>query len=76
VSAYESKAVWAKAELELSNARCAEVVAWEDAKRKKVVDLKKAMEVLRLENSALEAKKVFLKDELLTQQGNIVLMLG
>ena len=44
--------------------------------RKKVAKLEKAMEALRLENSALEAKKVSMEDEFLTQQGNIVLLLG
>jgi len=51
-------------------------MARDDAERKKVTELEKAMEVLRLENSTLEPKKVSLKDKLLTQQGNIVLMLG
>ena len=48
----------------------------EEVDRKKVVELEKAMEALRLENSALEAKKVSMEDELLTQQGNIFLILG
>ena len=58
--------VHAKVELELSNARCAEVMALEEAKRKKVVELEKAIEALRLENSSLEAKKASVEDELLT----------
>jgi len=76
VLAYKSSVVRAEAELELSNARCAKAMVREEVERKKVADLEKAMEALWLENSTLEAKKVLVEDEFLTQQGNIVLMLG
>jgi len=76
VSAYEFRAVQTEVELELSNARCAELVAQEEAERKRVVELEKIKEALNLENSTLETKKVSLEDEFFTQERNIIIMLG
>jgi len=47
----ESRVVWAEAELELSNARYAKLMAWQEAEKKGMVELEKAMEELNLENS-------------------------
>jgi len=76
ISTYELRVAQAETELEVSNIRCAEAVAQENKEKKKVVELEKAMEELRLENLALESKKVLVEDKLDTQQGNILLMLG
>ena len=76
MSAYEFRTVQTEVELELSNAWCAELVAQEEAERKRVVELEKVKEALNLENSTLETKKVSLEDEFFTQERNIIIMLG
>jgi len=51
-------------------------VARKEVEKKRMVELENAMEELRLENSALQANKTSLKDELSTQKKNILIMLG
>ncbi|KAK7382397.1 hypothetical protein VNO80_01248 [Phaseolus coccineus] len=76
VSINKRRAVKAEAKLELSNTHYVELTTREEAGRKRMGDLEKAMDALKLENSDLAIKKASLEDELFTQEKNIVIMLG
>ena len=66
VLANDSRAVWPEAELELNNTRYTELMALQEVEKKRMAELEKAMEELKLDNSTLQANKASLKDELST----------
>jgi len=72
VLAFKSRMAQAEVELELRNMQCAEAVAQEEKEKKRVVELEKVMEEVKLENSALEANKVSVEEELDTCWENFV----
>lgn len=51
-------------------------MAWQKDEKKRSIELEKAMKELKLDNSALQANKTSLEDELFTLEKNIVVMLA